>query len=85
MLVTHNTYLIARYAHQVMVMDKSNLVYDGTPRDLFKNLDNVNTRAIDKPEMLKVVERLNQTQERKMQPFLTVDELRIALDGSEEN
>jgi len=82
MLVTHTTYLVAKFARHVSVMDLGKIVFDGTPRDLFHNLEKVDTRAIDKPEMLKVVTHYNQTHPEKMFPFMTVDEVRASLNGS---
>jgi len=84
MLVTHTTYLVARYASKVLVLEKGELVFDGTPGDLFVNLSNVRTRAIDRPEMLKVVDVLSERHGLTIAPFLTVDQMRLALGTPEE-
>ncbi|MCC6188754.1 MAG: ABC transporter ATP-binding protein [Anaerolineales bacterium] len=83
MLVTHTTYLVARYASQVLVMDHSELVFDGLPQDLFINLGRIRTKAIDRPEMLKVVEALRARQGVVLPPYLTVDELALSLNSQE--
>jgi energy-coupling factor transport system ATP-binding protein len=83
MLVTHTTYLVARYASQVLVMDRGELVFDGMPSDLFTNLDRVRTRAIDRPEMLKVVDALRQRHGQAAYPYLTVDDVALSLKSLE--
>jgi energy-coupling factor transport system ATP-binding protein len=79
MLVTHTTFLVARYVQTVMVLEKGEMVFNGTPRDLFTHLDEVRTQSIDYPEMIKIVNEINKNQDRKMFPFLSVDELRSVL------
>ncbi|NPV77582.1 MAG: ABC transporter ATP-binding protein [Anaerolineae bacterium] len=85
MLVTHTTQLVAGYVDHVFVMEKGELVFAGTPQELFTNLQNINTKAIEQPEMLKIVNQINLRQERKMLPFLTVEKLRAALESQKES
>ncbi|MCC6147716.1 MAG: ATP-binding cassette domain-containing protein [Anaerolineaceae bacterium] len=85
MLVTHTTQLVASFVDHVFVMEKGELVFSGTPQGLFTNLSHVNTKAIEQPEMLKIVNQINLRQEQKMLPFLTVEKLQTALDNQKEN
>jgi energy-coupling factor transport system ATP-binding protein len=83
MLVTHTTYLVARYASQVLVMDRGELVFDGVPRDLFVNLGSIRTKAIDRPELLKVIDAVRQRHGTSLFPYLTVDEMAMNLNAQE--
>lgn len=80
-MVTHTTYLVARYAEHVLVMDQGKLVFDGDALVLFNNLETIKTKAIEKPEILKVVEYIKESGRRNFPIFLTSDDMIKAFGG----
>ncbi|WP_105993332.1 energy-coupling factor transporter ATPase [Staphylococcus simulans] len=53
-LVTHDMNDVARYADQVKVLQQGAIVYEGTPRVLFGNQDNVNQFHLDLPDIVQL-------------------------------
>lgn len=75
-MISHTTYLVARYSEQVLVMDAGEIVFDGTPVELFRRLEHIHTRAIEKPEILKAVEFAEAKTRLDLPSFLVADEIR---------
>jgi len=59
-LITHDMDLVYRYANRVIVLDAGQLVFDGTPDDLFKRAD-LEKRHLDYPQTIRVLNAINQT------------------------
>lgn len=59
-LITHDMDLVYRYANRVIVLDAGQLVFDGTPDDLFKRHD-LEKRHLDYPQTIRVLNAINQT------------------------
>ncbi|MGV3129274.1 energy-coupling factor transporter ATPase [Staphylococcus simulans] len=53
-LVTHDMNDVARYADQVKVLQQGTIVYEGTPRALFGNQDNVSQFHLDLPDIVQL-------------------------------
>lgn len=79
LMITHTTYLVARYAERVIVMDQGEVAFEGCPLDLFENLETIRTKAIEKPEVLKVIEFLRKSGVSGLPAFLTADDVAAAL------
>lgn len=82
-MISHTTYLVARYSEHVLVMDNGAITFDGAPADLFRNLESIQTRAIEKPEFLQAVEYAEAKLGTKLPTFLIADELHTVLEGGE--
>lgn len=78
-MISHTTYLVARYSKHVLVMDAGEIVFDGTPVQLFRRLENICTRAIEKPEILKAIEFAEAKTSVGLPSFLVADEIKRAL------
>ncbi|ADK80334.1 ABC transporter ATP-binding protein [Sediminispirochaeta smaragdinae] len=78
-MITHTTYLVAKYADAVILLDKGQKVFDGKPEDLFNNLEAIKTKAIEKPEILKVFDCIN-SKGKIMDQCLVADDLIEALN-----
>ncbi len=74
-MISHTTYLVARYSEQVLVMDNGEIVFDGTPEDLFRNLESIRTRAIEKPELLQSIEFAEAQVGHPLATYLVADNL----------
>ena len=57
-LISHDMDFVYKYATRVIVMDKGKIVYDGKKEDLFKT-DLYKNNHLDKPEVLKIIDYLN--------------------------
>lgn len=80
-MISHTTYLVARYSQQVLVMDNGMITFDGTPEQLFRNLESVNTRAIEKPELLQSIEYAEAKLGISLTTNLISDSLKDILEG----
>ena len=58
-IITHDMNTVYKYATRVLVMNKSKLVYDGTPLALFAK-ENLHDWNLDLPEILKITKQLEQ-------------------------
>jgi len=54
-IVTHDMNVVAEYAQRVLVMNKSELVFDGLPKTLFSNETVLNECNLDRPNISTVV------------------------------
>jgi len=50
-LVTHTMWVVARYAHRVIVMNEGKIIADTTPRALFTNQDLLDSAGLTAPEI----------------------------------
>ena len=74
-MISHTTYLVARYSQQVLVMDSGKITFDGPPSALFRRLEQINTRAIEKPELLQSIEFAEAQTGELLATYLVADEL----------
>lgn len=74
-MITHTTYLVAKYVEDILLMNKGKLVFCGKTKDLFRKLDLINTNAIEKPEILKTCELLKGTGYNNIPNILVADEI----------
>ena len=56
-LVTHTMWVVARYAHRVIVMDAGRIIADTTPRELFANPSLLRTAGLTAPEIAELSHR----------------------------
>ena len=54
LMVTHNMNDIARIADRVIVIDHGRIRYDGTPREVFTHVDELEEMGLDVPEASKL-------------------------------
>lgn len=80
-MISHTTYLVAHYSQQVLVMDNGVITFDGTPEQLFRNLETVHTRAIEKPELLQAIEFAEAKLNCPLATELVSDDLESLLKG----
>lgn len=81
-IITHDMNTVYKYASRVLVMKKSELVFDGTPLDLFTKQD-LEEWNLDLPEILELTKHL-ETKLNMSFPTLprTVDELYELVKGA---
>lgn len=58
-LITHDMNIVYKYAKRVLVMNSGNLVFDGTPDELFSNGD-LEEWNLDIPEIIEITQKLEQ-------------------------
>ena len=59
-MITHDMNNVARFAKRVIVMSKGNVVFDGTPQELFDNEELLNTYNLALPECGKYAKALKE-------------------------
>lgn len=57
-LVTHNMSIVRKYANHVILIDKGDILFNGTPNDFF--LDDKACEIIEVPEVIEFAKKLNQ-------------------------
>lgn len=73
-LVTHNMDEVVG-ADRVIVMDKGNVVMEGTPREVFSEIDTLTKLKLDVPDVTKIGDKLRKSGINISETVLTVDEL----------
>ena len=66
-LITHNMNHVIRYANRAVVMKKGEIVYDGEPKELFKQRELIQKCELDIPDVTKLIYQIE-------------DQLKIKLD-----
>ena len=75
-LVTHQMEDVAEYANHMIVLEKGRLVAEGSPADVFKNEEWLQSVQLDVPESVAFAKRLAEKKEWKFEKWpLTVDSL----------
>ncbi len=59
-MITHDMNVVGKYAKRVIVMDQGNLVFDGSKRDLFENVDRLHEFNLDLPTSSNLAIRLKE-------------------------
>jgi energy-coupling factor transport system ATP-binding protein len=59
-LVTHQMDEVAKLANQVLVMEKGQAAYSGTPTDLFSDRSRLSRFGMELPTLTKLIDRLNE-------------------------
>lgn len=77
--VTHSMEDVARLASRLIVMHKSKIVYDDTPRQVFKHEAHLKSIGLDIPQLSKLVYELNQKGFDLDDTLITFDEVKEAL------
>ncbi|NLU43190.1 MAG: energy-coupling factor transporter ATPase [Firmicutes bacterium] len=73
-LVSHDMNEVARLADRVIVMDRGRIVMDGTPADVFDDVDRLTAMGLDVPETVRLMHRLRQSGFDVPGGVLSVDE-----------
>lgn len=60
LMISHNMDGLAEYATRVVMMHKSRLVMNGTPKEVFSDYEQVRRFGLDLPEAAKLAEKLRQ-------------------------
>ncbi len=80
-LITHDMNIVYQYATRVVVMNNSNLTYDGDKINLFKS-DIYKNNHLVKPEVLELIDYLNEKGNYNLDyNILTLEELLKRLEG----
>lgn len=80
-MATHEMNIVAEYADMVVVLEKGRCVFQGTPLELFSDLERLHDWALELPGILQWVHKFNRHGERKLSGIpLTMDELIWALE-----
>ena len=59
-MIVHDMNTVYRYAKRVLVMNRGNLVFDGTPYDLFINNEHIVKECkLDEPDTVRIAKELN--------------------------
>lgn len=77
--VTHNMEEVARLASRLIVMHNSEVVYDDTPVNVFKNMKHLQSIGLDVPQLSKLVYKLNEKGFDLSSNIMTFDEIKNAL------
>lgn len=64
-MITHDMDIVYKYATRVIVLNDTRITYDGNTEDLFKN-DIYKDNHLTKPEVLKLIDYLNEKLEYKL-------------------
>lgn len=80
-MISHTTYLVAKYSEHVFVMDKGRIVFEGSARELFRDLENIQTKAIAKPELLQAIEYTEAKMGKTLPCALVADDLCGMIEG----
>lgn len=73
-LVTHDMEQAAAYASRVVVMNNGTIVYDGKPREVFKNINELKELGLDVPPVTLLCYKLKQLGYKVPQLPLTISE-----------
>lgn len=83
-IITHNMDVVTRVSTRSIVLKKGQVVFDGTPKELFNNQEHLNEFNLDLPYISKIALELK---EKGLVHFdsipLTVDELHQIIEGEE--
>jgi len=77
--VTHSMEDVARLASRLIVMHNSKIVYDDTPREVFKHEAHLKSIGLDIPQLSKLVYDLNQRGFKLDDSLITFEEVKNAL------
>lgn len=77
--VTHSMEDVARLASRLVVMHKSKIVYDDTPREVFKHSEHLQSIGLDVPELTKLIYKLNERGFTIDETLITFDEVKKAI------
>ncbi len=77
--VTHSMEDVARLASRLIVMHKSKIVYDDTPREVFKHAEHLQSIGLDVPELTKLIYKLNERGFSLDETLITFDEVKQAI------
>jgi len=72
-IITHSLWVVAEYAHRVMVMDEGSIIMDGTVREVFSQQEKMESAGMRLPEIVKLGNMLGKT-------LLSVDEYKFAME-----
>ncbi len=74
--VTHSMEDVARLADRLVVMHKSKVVYDDTPREVFKHSEHLQSIGLDVPELTKLIYQLNERGFSIDESMITFEEIK---------
>ena len=69
------------YADRVVVMDNSHVVLEGTPREVFAQVDTIKAAGLDVPQVTELAYELRKEGIELPEGILTVDEFTEAVAG----
>lgn len=73
-LVSHSMDDVAQYADRILVMDNARLVYDDTPRNVFKHGDELTEMGLAIPEVTKIMHMLRARGVNVRDDAITIEE-----------
>lgn len=77
--VTHSMDEVARLASRLIVMHKSEIVYNDRPQKVFKNIDHLQSIGLDVPQLSKLIHRLNKQGFTLSDDLMNYEEVKDAL------
>jgi energy-coupling factor transport system ATP-binding protein len=72
-IITHSLWVVAEYAHRVILMDEGSIIMDGTVREVFSQQEKMESAGMRLPEIVKLGNILGKT-------LLSVDEYKFAME-----
>lgn len=79
-LITHDMNQVMRFAKRVVVLNQGRLVYNGTPQDLFSQIDLIKKYQLDLPDITKIIIDIENKLKVKLNKDLTqIDDLAKAI------
>lgn len=80
-LVSHSMEDVARYAKRLIVMDAGNVAYDGSPREVFRHVEELESMGLSAPQAVHIAHALRAEGFNVPEDSITVEELSKSLIG----
>lgn len=80
-LVSHSMEDVARYAKRLIVMDAGNVAYDGSPREVFRHVEELESMGLSAPQAVHIAHALRAEGFNVPEDAITVEELSKSLIG----
>lgn len=79
-IVSHSMDFVSQVADRIIALRKGNLVFDGTPRDLFADTDTLFSIGLERPSLLDALDSWTHPVPPDIRHVLSLDELKIKLE-----
>lgn len=80
--VTHSMDEVAKLASRLIVMHAGEIVYDDSPKVVFRSVEHLHSIGLDVPELSKLVHMLNEKGFELDPDLMTLDEVKTAIEAS---
>jgi energy-coupling factor transport system ATP-binding protein len=81
-IVSHSMDFVAQVADRIIALRQGELVFDGTPRQLFADADKINSIGLERPSLLDALDSWAHPIPDDIKDVLSLEELKIKLEKS---